>query len=115
MTDTRHPWEIAVSIRLQTAAAYLALLDKPQRQQEVYAWAFHAEGEFEQWVKDHAKAQIDAANKKAAGRDCAVPCAALPFVARLRAMGLDGNVQSVGGIRTNAAAPGAIGGAGEGE
>lgn len=93
--DTRHDWQIAVAIYCQGAARYLEMARLTGTRATLYA-SIYKTGDIKQWAKEHARTQIERANEKASGLDCAVPSVAVEWSAALHGMGLSGNVRIVG-------------------
>jgi hypothetical protein len=106
------------TIFLQIAADYAKFHALSPMHKVVYARAFGVEGGFDKWLdKMEAEARAKAASARARllAEGGAVPSAVQRFAPNPPVTAPGTNAPSAGGIRTNAAAPGAVGGAGKGE
>ena len=102
-SDTRAPWQITASIRLQTAAGYLCLLTLDDHRKQVYETAYKTE-DLNKWIENHVSRIIAIVNRSVEkhGQGLDVPSVAGSYAESLAARGLSGLVIA-GGIHTGKA------------
>ena len=102
-SDTRAPWQITASIRLQTAVGYLCLLALDDHRKQVYETAYRTEN-LNKWIENHVSRIVTLVNRTVEkhGQGCVVRSVAGSYAESLAARGLSGLVIA-GGIHTGKA------------